>query len=311
MTITPKFKVDQDDDFVTIRINVPYIRISAAEILTENNEFSFYCKPYLLKLTFPGNFHEDEDKYSAQYNPDDDHGMLTVKLMKRISGEHFPDLDLITKLLQIRKVANLEERLDGEGGIEVLHSENFVDGDTNSFDNIESYDKVHLNMVSKFKYGFNNQYSTTLMNLSDQLLDMVEIEQPENIHPLNRRYLRVHQENKLFDANRYLGDLFGSEDDEIYQQAISLEPFWIEQWRVLIKKEKDSDLEIPSNVQERKQKWREESFQEIGGFTDQEEESLTSSIKRKEHLIKPGSQREFSLLMGLADICLHIAMTFV
>jgi protein SHQ1 len=310
MPITPKFKVEQDDDFVIIRIHVPHIRVSASEILAEDNEFSFYCKPYLLKLTFPGLFHEDEEKYNAQYNPDDDNGTLTVKLMKRSPGEHFPDLDLISTLMQIRKVTKLEERLDSEGGVEVLHSENFI-GDDESKGLIEDEEPTTespqtLHLSTRYSYGFNNQYTSVLTNLREQMLDMLEIEDPDVIHPKNRRYLRIKQENKLFDPNRYLGDLFGSEEDEIYQEALAFEPFWIQQWNIYFTKEKkyklQSETERSENMDLVKKRWREESFEEIGGLSEKEQDLLLNSIKRKEYLIKSGSQKEFNLLLGLADI---------
>eukprot|EP00981_Chlorochromonas_danica_P005367 scaffold1088_cov177-Ochromonas_danica.AAC.3 len=59
MPITPKFKLSQDDIYVTITIHVPYIRITNAELEVDGCDFSFFCNPYLLKLTFPGEFADE------------------------------------------------------------------------------------------------------------------------------------------------------------------------------------------------------------------------------------------------------------
>lgn len=103
MPVTPKFTISQDDEYVYIRINVPHIKVSEAEMITEGCDFSFYCKPYLLKLTFPGEFdNTDEEKCRSTYDPYENNGTITSYLPKLIRGQHFPDLDLTTTLLQKR-----------------------------------------------------------------------------------------------------------------------------------------------------------------------------------------------------------------
>ena len=63
--LTPRFTIDQTNEYVLIHIIVPYVRIGGAEIVTVGQEFSFYCKPYLLKLSFPHRFVEDEEENKA------------------------------------------------------------------------------------------------------------------------------------------------------------------------------------------------------------------------------------------------------
>ena len=101
MPVTPRFTVSQDADFIFVRIRVPYVRISATEMLVENDVFSFYCKPYLLKLSFPcplvsvegdGTEADDESGFKGTYDPDDDHGTITAHLPRRTRAKISPTL---------------------------------------------------------------------------------------------------------------------------------------------------------------------------------------------------------------------------
>ncbi|CAN0330914.1 unnamed protein product, partial [Laminaria digitata] len=49
MPATPRFKVSQTDDAVVVIIKVPHVRVGSAETHVDGREFSFYCKPYLLR----------------------------------------------------------------------------------------------------------------------------------------------------------------------------------------------------------------------------------------------------------------------
>lgn len=101
MPVIPRFSVSQTADLVVLVIRVPYVRVSEAEVAVDGKELSFYCKPYLLRLTLPGELVDDE-RISSTYDADAENGTLTVSVPKATPGEHFPDLDLVTKLLQPR-----------------------------------------------------------------------------------------------------------------------------------------------------------------------------------------------------------------
>lgn len=49
MPATPRFKVSQTDLDVLVVIKVPHVRVGGAETHVDGTEFSFYCKPYLLR----------------------------------------------------------------------------------------------------------------------------------------------------------------------------------------------------------------------------------------------------------------------
>ena len=53
MPATPVFTLTQDASTVFVRIQVPYVRVGALETHVDGRDFSFYCKPYLLRLRLP------------------------------------------------------------------------------------------------------------------------------------------------------------------------------------------------------------------------------------------------------------------
>ena len=103
MVLTPKFSVSQSDDCVVVKIFVPYIRVSDAEIIADGTEFTFFCKPYLLKLSLPSEVEEDE-RCSAKYDPEEENGVIIATLPKKNKGEYFPGLDLSSQLMLRRKL---------------------------------------------------------------------------------------------------------------------------------------------------------------------------------------------------------------
>ena len=232
-----------------VSISVPYIRVSTAEIVTEGCEFSFYCKPYLLKLTFPHEFDEDEERNKAVYDPNEANGTLSVKLPKRVVGQHFPDLDLTTKLLSVTRARDSykatmrgSSRSSALNGIEVLESETF---DAHGSDLDESEEPAMIDSDDEesealriiganncFPYGFSSSYSNVLRNLREELSEMMEIRDPDTTTPLQRRVNRILVENALFDPERYLGDYFNGEHDPIFIEAMKYKPVWASQWDV-------------------------------------------------------------------------------
>ena len=50
--ITPKFECRQDHNFVYIHVYVPHVKRTEVELVVDGTEFTFYVKPYFLKLTF-------------------------------------------------------------------------------------------------------------------------------------------------------------------------------------------------------------------------------------------------------------------
>ena len=61
--LTPRFCIDQDSVTVIVSITVPHVRVVGnMEVYVDGKIFSFYCKPYLLKLVFPHEIISPEDE---------------------------------------------------------------------------------------------------------------------------------------------------------------------------------------------------------------------------------------------------------
>jgi protein SHQ1 len=124
MVATPKFHVTQDAAWLFVHVHVPFVRVSEMEFYVDGVDFTFFCKPFLLKLHFP---HEvvDDELAKAVYDPNkacyttcsqwqfilqrfltvsfgclQENGTIVVHLPKKEPGQDFPDLDMLTKLLQ-------------------------------------------------------------------------------------------------------------------------------------------------------------------------------------------------------------------
>lgn len=220
MPIQPKFSLSQDNEYVYVKINVPHIRVTNTELIAENNNFTFYCQPYLLKLSFPGEIDGDNEKCKAIYNVDEDDGVVVANLPKKTPGEHFNDLDMITKLLTNVSKENTKISIPS---IEVISSDPIVDDDQDNSPEIgaSSYSTLHIYPT----YGFNNNYSNVLGKLvRDNFIGLLELSEPDKTNNNLRRELRIGKENDLFDPSRYLGDYFDGDNDDIYVNALDFEP---------------------------------------------------------------------------------------
>lgn len=84
--ITPIFEIDQDQDFVIVKLRAPHIKVNTFDFYIENKTFKFYGKPYFLRLVFPSSLVED-GREKASY--DIDTGIVTVLLPKKVRRLHF------------------------------------------------------------------------------------------------------------------------------------------------------------------------------------------------------------------------------
>lgn len=269
--IVPNFRISQDSDFIFVHINVPYVRVSAAEMVCDGRDFSFWCKPYLLKLRFPHPLDgTDEERCRATYDPMEAHGTLVAHLPKVEPGLHFPDLDLTTKLLQMRLKNNESSLLSipneklnhlhgnirdsGPPGISILSSTTDLNqqSDESGDDEeqlemeFETEEDFSLKITTHVFYGFNRKYSQVLGRFREEFVDVLELPDPEGTPEGHRRILRLHAENAAFDADRYLGDFLGASEDPQYLAAQHFEPFWIRHWNLWRKEVNRSKTEALS-----------------------------------------------------------------
>lgn len=259
--IVPRFSVSQSEALLVIKIHVPYIRVSEAEIFAENNEFTFYCKPYSLKLAFQGEISGDET-CRAKYDPDEDNGVITAELPKLIPGTHFPELDLPSKLLLDRKAADASKYQFPS--IEIIGETNHSSDDPEIDDLSENF-AASTNLLRPH-YGFNLKYCDVLKHQRDEILTIFTLPNPDDIPVHQRRALAFEHEIASFDADRYLGDFLEGTDDPIHVESMAYTAFWEQMW--VKKKELNSQSNGDQN----------ESVEEVVfgqiGFSEDEKESM-------------------------------------
>ncbi|KAK9474863.1 SHQ1 protein-domain-containing protein [Dipodascopsis tothii] len=231
--ITPRFWVRQDDDYVHIDIKVTHVKAQNMELQVDNDVFIFAMAPYYLRLHFPGNLVDDDDRASAQF--DLGTSLLKVKYPKETPGETFADLDLTAKLLArvgedvsaapapkkplIQELASTETPgaagEDVAAGGDSLANDQFVEelDDAAKFDwqlpqQMPEDDELGL----EAKYGFNGQYSGYFRAQGEAGNDINDIGDVEHSSSESRAAERLQIEDAKFDGEYYLADLLENED---------------------------------------------------------------------------------------------------
>ncbi|KAI2493344.1 SHQ1 protein [Fragilaria crotonensis] len=280
MPITPQFHLSQTPSHVSIEIRVPHVRVSvdSVEVLVEGDTLHFSSPPYLLILTFPGQFAETDSSESAKYDPSREGGMIFMDLKKQ-EPELWPDLDLLGNLMRPKGPPSFGTPMRAQ----IVSEEQFEgvvdDADEEALPpNVLDEDRPH--------YGFLNQMVGIFTDLVRDGLaaEMLQLPNPDETDAEERRTLRLETENKAFDADRYLGDV-DIEEDYIYESAMAMKPHWAHSVESLI-----NELSTISM-----------SDQQPDYFS-QEEQSTLASIA---YPILPATiddQQERSLLLGLLDL---------
>ena len=327
MPIIPSFELSQDDEFVFITINIPYVKISDVEIISHSVHFSFYCKPYLLRLELPYEIEDTEvdERFKAVYDMSVKHGTITAHLPKKERGLHFPNLDLKTFLMKSSSDFKSKKSVSTPL-IEILPDDelqnvrttlvNTCNDDGNQKRSSPDFDNDIQTAMDELRisrypcYGFNSQYSRVLGALREESVVMIEIPDPDGITEVDRRRHRIAAEYALFDVDRYLGDYFGAHSDSIYVSALAYDSFWDRQW-FSWKLTRESATANPAGTELL------DSFEEVGGFSDAEKDVLGGcsgiELRNREYLISSGSKQEKSILLTMADLlfafCFECRMT--
>lgn len=194
----------------------------------DGNVFHFSLQPYYLRyvaytargslahvirLELPGNVIED-DRAKAAY--DAANGDITIKLPKETPGEHFADLEMLTKLLT-RKHPIVDTKAK-KPLIEVIGSDS---SSAPTMDATEAFnwhlDEIlqepeTLQTTESSYYGFNNQYTGYFKNVSETGNEANSHLDPEKSTRQSRRTDRIHAEDQKFDPNYYMSDFINDED---------------------------------------------------------------------------------------------------
>ncbi|KAH7340356.1 SHQ1 protein-domain-containing protein [Rhizoctonia solani] len=283
--ITPKFSCSQDDSSVIVQLYVPAVRAADVEIHAEDTLFSVHINPYFLRLNFPHPVLEDDDS-AASYDPSS--GTLTVRLTKEIRGTHYPDLDLLAKLLAPRSAAALSDEGRTKGPlIEVLATPS-PDTLADQLDNKLRLDleqehavfaraaendwqieqvapddelpDVGVSTSTRTAYGFLDLHTGYFVNVVHTENEVNELgAEAENSTIARRRQLRETSEEAKWDEEHYMADFV---DDEIIRELMS--------------------AEIPSEHT----------------FVFTEEENMTMlRLPRREYLLTPDRTRELQIAL--------------
>eukprot|EP01132_Coremiostelium_polycephalum_P007894 gene7894-9713_t len=248
--LVPKFTVEQNEEFIIVVARTPYIKASEADFYLMGCQFKFYCKPYFLRLTFSHPIIEN-GKEKASFNVDTQE--FTFYLPKEQHGQHFDDLDLITKLLEKKKSSQSTK-------IQVLGSTTNQDNDEDEDDednedeewefeqNLESEPTID-ELQFKVYYGFNDGYTKFFDGLESEISDIIDIPIIDAITKSERTSVRLGFENLKFDPDRYMENYIY---DEEIKEFIKYKCYWedlIEKKRDLkIKKENNEQVE-PLNIE--------------------------------------------------------------
>lgn len=286
--ITPKFTCSQDESSVIVELYVPSVRAADVEVHVEETLFSVHINPYFLRLNFPHPILEDDDS-SASYDPSS--GTLTVRLTKETKGTHFPDLDLLAKLLAPRSAAALADQGRAKGPlIEVL--DNTPDTLATELDDKLRLDLEHEHAVfaraaendwqidqvapddelpdvgvtasTHTAYGFLDLHTGYFVNVAHTENEVNELgAEAENCTLVRRRELREASEEAKWDEEHYLADYV---DDQIIRELIEWDPH------------ADAASEVPF------------------AFTDEENMTMLR-LPRREYLLIPSRTRELHVTL--------------
>ncbi|KAJ3147561.1 Hsp90 cochaperone shq1 [Geranomyces michiganensis] len=291
--LTPAFSISQDDDFVTVVLKCPYIKTQDVEFYINDVEFKFYVKPYFLRLTFPESIVED-GREKASY--DVDKGEITVALPKATKGQHFSDLDFLTKLMAPKgpagpSMGEAALSVDAESAslppskpkagplIEVIGDSSNAGLDMMDEDNVEDADdeddgqnyhwdypqeslpQPELHTIAR--YGFNNAHSGYGAHIQEIAYEILDVTDLETSTPESRREQRLFRENLKFDDEHYMADFMNLDD---IQPLLEYRPSY---WKALkrIQKARASDPPPSESVKSAEPKVSSSALPDLAGMS--------------------------------------------
>ena len=207
--ITPEFSLSQESNSIQITLKTPYIKAQSIEMDVQGCEFKFHAYPYFLRLHLPHEVIEDE-KSKCSYNVDE--GKVLIELSKETPGQHFPDLDLLTKLMASRNdhlptpppFCNDSETRPLIEEIQSSDSSNQIPEHPEEYNWDIPQRLPDQTLLSDAKYGFNDMYSKYAAHIHYMANEVLDISDLDHSTPLSRRQERIQRENEWFDPEHYL-----------------------------------------------------------------------------------------------------------
>lgn len=203
--ITPRFEVSQDSKFVYVNIKAPHIKASLIQFDVADDTFVFTLPPYYLRLRFPA-FVIEDDEMTSEY----DLSSSTVKcrVAKLHEGEHFEDLDMISKLLATKRE---KEALKNPQKPIIQELDSPCDSISREMQDPDFDWEIEQSLPEDQKdsvtYGFNNQYSERVGLSIHTGNEINELADPEHETAYSKLKLLRETTRDQFDADHYLADL--------------------------------------------------------------------------------------------------------
>eukprot|EP01028_Stygiella_incarcerata_P009902 TRINITY_DN4886_c0_g1_i2.p1 TRINITY_DN4886_c0_g1~~TRINITY_DN4886_c0_g1_i2.p1 ORF type:complete len:419 (-),score=113.19 TRINITY_DN4886_c0_g1_i2:46-1188(-) len=218
-------------------------------------------------------------------------------------GEHFTNMDMLTRLLTPRKDEKekmtlievvgsteegedeldedeLKERVDWSTEQTLVQSEAGVGG----VGGVDS-DGVLSKMMGRYAYGFCKKYRNQFENMQEEVFEVFDNPSPDTTSPEQVREFRMEQESKAFDLDHYLYDTLGNQD---LNELLVFRARW----------EKEFHKARTLQFQRDGIRW-EECANEVVQLMEKEREMLLQ-LPRREHLLTQDQVN--SCFMGLIDL---------
>lgn len=300
--LTPSFNVSQTENWISLTLRVPYVKISEADVYFEGNCFKFHCKPYFLHLQLPGKL-ADNGHAKSSYNVET--GTVLVEIGKQCPGEHFPNLEMLTTLLpckhkQLPKDLGAKPHIEvvgssGGGAPEEEEEEEFDWEVEQSFpEGGEKVDDGGELLSGLVPYGFAQQQRGVFLRLQEEIPSIVDCPDPDHMTAHERRVGRIADEEAAFSQDHYLADFM---DNDYVSILLTFDPPWnkeLEKWRGMrAAMESDSKVDEPGP--------------DIVEFTAAERDEL-KNLPNRTYMLDKATKR--SLYLGLVDILFAFAYDF-
>lgn len=221
--------------YVDIELKHIRLLLTNVEMVVEGPLFVFSMPPYYLRLRFPHEVVDDDERSEAKIGSEGN--VVHVKLPKAVKGQFFPDLDLQAKLLA-RTVTTTENDQSNPKKplIEELDVDNTdvkqIEADGNAHDwevDQKVAEDTPLPLAPDCKYGFNNLYHEMVGVSVVNGNDINELGDPEGTPAPDRILERLIKENVKFDLEIYAGDYIAqkhyspADDDKVYADILKWE----------------------------------------------------------------------------------------
>jgi len=197
----------------------PFTHVADTEVFMDEKDFRFFSKPYFLRLHFPCEIIEN-DEASAKF--DAETLSYVIQCPKVNQGEFFPNLDMISELCKPKGSVSAS-------AIEVLEDgEDNEENDANSDDTEDYYFEQNISEAENdigdagneklFKLGFGLKHENVFTKLLDECQEILDVKNPDSLSIFERKSIRLEQENKEFNSDHYLSDLY--EPDDVLKEVI-------------------------------------------------------------------------------------------